>query len=217
MPLEPGQTLSHYRIVDKIGEGGMGEVYLAKDLQLKREVALKILPADLAMDPSGLLRFQREAEAVAALNHPNIVTIHSVEKEGSLHFLSMERVEGESLDKLLPPEGFPLAKVFDLAAQVADALSAAHEHGVTHRDLKPANIMITKEGRVKVLDFGLAKLTQRGRGRVRRGPDRGGARRPVTHRSGPGGGDSAVHVAGAAGGQDRRPPHRPVLAGRPAL
>jgi len=157
--LEPGQALSHYRLVERLGEGGMGVVYLAEDLKLKRTVALKILPPELASDPSRLERFRREAEAVAALNHPNIVVIHSIEESEGTHFLTMERVEGVSLDSILPKDGFPLARIFDLTIPLADALSAAHERGVIHRDLKPANVMVTTEGRVKVLDFGLAKLT----------------------------------------------------------
>jgi len=158
MSLEPGQTLSHYRLLSKIGAGGMGEVYLAEDTTLKRKVALKVLPASMADDPARLERFQREAEAIAALNHPNIVTIHSVEDHEGIRFLTMELVEGESLDRKVAPGGLALAEVFDIGVAIADALAAAHDKGIVHRDLKPANVMVTKEGRVKVLDFGLAKL-----------------------------------------------------------
>lgn len=155
-----GETLARYRIVDKLGEGGMGEVYLAEDTELDRKVALKMLPTEMAGDPERMERFRREAKAVAALNHPNIVTIYSIEESDGTQFLTMEHVEGESLDQMLPPTGMPLSKVFDIAIPLADALATAHERGIVHRDLKPANIMVNKEGRVKVLDFGLAKLTQ---------------------------------------------------------
>ena len=155
-----GETLARYKIVDKLGEGGMGEVYLAEDTELDRKVALKMLPTEMAGDPERLERFRREAKAVAALNHPNIVTIYSIEESDGTQFLTMEHVEGQSLDLMLPPTGMPLSKVFDIAIPLADALATAHERGIVHRDLKPANIMVNKEGRVKVLDFGLAKLTQ---------------------------------------------------------
>jgi serine/threonine protein kinase len=157
-----GQKLSRYKITDKLGEGGMGEVYLAQDTELDRKVALKMLPAEMADDPERLERFRREAKAVAALNHPNIVTIYSIEESEGTRFLTMELVEGESLDRLLPPGGLPLSKVFDIAIPLADALAAAHERGIVHRDLKLANVMVNRDGRVKVLDFGLAKLADSG-------------------------------------------------------
>jgi eukaryotic-like serine/threonine-protein kinase len=136
----------------------MGEVYRAKDPKLGREVAIKVLPEDVAQDPERLARFEREARSLAALNHPGIVTIYAVEQSGQTRFLAMELVEGESLDTAIAPGGFSLPLFFDVAVPLADALSAAHERGIVHRDLKPANVMITREGRVKVLDFGLAKL-----------------------------------------------------------
>ncbi len=153
-----GQTLSHYRILETLGIGGMGEVYRAEDTKLGRRVALKILPKAMAEDPERLERFQREAKVIASINHPNIVTLYSVEEADGLQFLTMELVEGEDLEISLPEEGLPLAKIFDIAIPLADALVAAHEKGIVHRDLKPANVMVTKDGRVKVLDFGLAKL-----------------------------------------------------------
>jgi serine/threonine protein kinase/TolB-like protein/Tfp pilus assembly protein PilF len=155
-----GQTLSRYKITGMLGEGGMGVVYRAEDSELGREVALKLLPAEMADNPKRLERFRREAKAVAAINHPNIVTIHSIESVETTHFLTMELVEGESLDHLIPPGGMPLAKVFEIAVPLADALSSAHEQGIVHRDLKPANVMVTAENRIKVLDFGLAKLAE---------------------------------------------------------
>ena len=153
-----GQTLSHYRILETLGIGGMGEVYRAEDTKLGRRVALKILPKAMAEDPERLERFQREAKVVASINHPNIVTIYSVEEADGLQFLTMELVEGEDLEISLPEDGLPLAKIFDIAIPLADALVAAHEKGIVHRDLKPANVMVTKDNRIKVLDFGLAKL-----------------------------------------------------------
>jgi serine/threonine protein kinase/tetratricopeptide (TPR) repeat protein len=156
-----GRTLSHYQILAAIGAGGMGEVYRAMDTKLGRDVALKVLPADMARDPQRLMRFQREARAVAALNHPHIVTIFSVEEADGLHFLTMELIEGQPLDRLIPEGGFPVERIVDIATALAGALSAAHEKGIVHRDLKPANVMLTSDGRVKVLDFGLAKETQR--------------------------------------------------------
>ncbi len=152
-----GRTLAHYHVTSSLGAGGMGEVYCATDTKLQRDVALKVLPPGTAADPDRLARFQREARAVAALNHPHIVTIFSVEESDGIHFLTMELIEGQSLDRLMPPGGLPAAQIIEIAKAVADALSAAHEKGIVHRDLKPANVMVTHEGRVKILDFGLAK------------------------------------------------------------
>ena len=153
-----GRTLSHYEITAKLGEGGMGQVYRARDTRLGREVAIKVLPGELASDEGWLKRFEHEARAVAGLNHPNIVVLHSIEEEDGIRFLTMELVEGQSLDRHVEPGGLPVARVVELGIALADALAAAHEKGVVHRDLKPANVVLTPEGRVKVLDFGLAKL-----------------------------------------------------------
>ncbi|MCG6927582.1 MAG: protein kinase [Acidobacteria bacterium] len=153
-----GTTISHYRILEKLGEGGMGEVYCAEDTTLGRKVALKVLPREMAQKPDRLQRFRREARAVAALNHPNIVTIYAVEEVDGVPFLTMELVEGESLQSRVTHGGLPLEKILEVAGPLAEALAAAHERGITHRDLKPANIMFDREGRPKVLDFGLAKL-----------------------------------------------------------
>jgi serine/threonine protein kinase/tetratricopeptide (TPR) repeat protein len=162
MALAPGSHIGHYEILDSLGAGGMGEVYRALDSTLGRHVALKILPQDLAHDPVRIDRFRREARTVASLNHPHIVTIHSVEQdtETGAHFLTMELVEGASLDRQLPADGMPVAKLLDLAWALADALAAAHDRGIVHRDLKPGNVMLTADGRVKVLDFGLAKVNE---------------------------------------------------------
>ena len=156
-----GKNLQHYRILEKLGAGGMGDVYLAEDTKLKRKVAVKVLPEDMALDPVRLARFRREAEAVAALNHPNIVTIYSVEDADGVHFLTMEFVDGKPLQKLIPGSGIDLRQFFDIAIPLADALASAHAKGITHRDLKPPNVMISSEGRVTMLDFGLAKFVER--------------------------------------------------------
>ena len=140
----------------------MGEVYRATDMKLGRDVALKILPPDVASDPERLARFQREARVVAALNHPNVVTLYSVEESDSVHFLTMELIEGQPLDRLIPANGLPVERIVEIAGALAAALAAAHEKGIVHRDLKPANVMVTEEGRVKVLDFGLAKDVRAG-------------------------------------------------------
>ena len=155
-----GRTLLHYEILEKLGEGGMGEVWLARDTRLDREVAIKVLSPEVAADPERLERFRREAKAVAALNHPNIVTIYSVEEEGDIPFFTMEYVEGETLSRIIPKEGLDAGRFLDLAIPIADAVSAAHESGITHRDLKPGNIMVSSRGQLKVLDFGLAKVSR---------------------------------------------------------
>ena len=157
MSLATGTHLGGYEILALLGVGGMGEVYLARDGRLGREVALKVLPADLAADPGRLARFEREARTIATLNHPNIVTLHSIEDAGDVRFLTMERVTGRPLSDLIEPQGMPLPRLLELAVPIADAMAAAHRHGIVHRDLKPANVMVNDEGRVKVLDFGLAK------------------------------------------------------------
>jgi serine/threonine protein kinase len=152
-----GDRLGAYEIIAPIGAGGMGEVYRAKDTRLGRDVALKILPPQMATDRERLARFHREARAVAAFNHPNVVTLYSVEESGGVHYLTMELVDGQPLSAAIPPEGWPVERAVDVAVAVTDAIATAHDKGIVHRDLKPANVMITRDGRVKVLDFGLAK------------------------------------------------------------
>lgn len=154
-----GSTLSHYRIVEQLGAGGMSEVYLAEDEKLGRRVALKVLPRELAASPERLARFRREARTVAALNHPNIVTLHSTEDAQGLYFLTMELLEGGTLRGRVRPGGLAPDELLRLALPLADAVAAAHARGITHRDLKPANVMISGDGRVKVVDFGLAKVS----------------------------------------------------------
>jgi nitrite reductase/ring-hydroxylating ferredoxin subunit len=157
-----GTRLAHYKILERIGAGGMGEVFVADDCKLHRKVALKILPRELASDPGRRGRFEQEAKAVAALNHPNIVTIYSIDEVDGIQFLTMELVSGKTVNHVTPEGGVALDRFFELTVPLADALGAAHARGITHRDLKPANIMVTADGRVKVLDFGLAKLRQKG-------------------------------------------------------
>ncbi len=155
-----GSSLGHYRILRKLGSGGMAEVFAAEDSKLKRIVALKILPPEMAGDPERRGRFEREAKAIAALDHPNIVTVFSVEEVDGVHFITMQLVEGKTLAELIPKQGIPQKKFFELAVPIADAVSAAHQKGVMHRDLKPRNIMVSSDGRVRILDFGLAKLVE---------------------------------------------------------
>ena len=155
-----GQTISHYRITAKLGEGGMGAVYRATDTQLSREVALKILPGKFVQDRQMLSRFQREAEVLASLNHPHISIIHGLEESGELRALVLELVEGATLAERITKGPIPVDEALQISLEIAQALEAAHESGIIHRDLKPANVKITPEGSVKVLDFGLAKVTE---------------------------------------------------------
>jgi serine/threonine protein kinase len=160
MSLAAGTKLDHYEILSAIGAGGMGEVYRARDTKLGRDVAFKILPEAFASDTDRLLRFQREAQLLASLNHPNIAQIYGIVESGRTRAIVMELVEGETLQARLKRGALPVEEAVGIAKQVAEALEAAHDRGIIHRDLKPGNIMIDTESKVKVLDFGLAKVLE---------------------------------------------------------
>ena len=191
----------------------MGEVYEAEDTRLKRRVALKVLQPAIASDPARRARFEKEAQAVASLNHPNIVTIHSVEEYDDTRFLTMEIVDGRTIDRLVPPAGLPLEQLLTYAIPLVEAVGAAHARHIVHRDLKPGNVMVTGDGRVKVLDFGLAKLLdppvldrQLADGHCRPG-----------HNGGPDRGNRRLYVARAGGGAAGRLPLRHLLDRRAPL
>jgi eukaryotic-like serine/threonine-protein kinase len=168
MPLATGTRLGRYEVRSQLGAGGMGEVYLTRDTtELEREVAVKVLPADLASDPERMRRFVQEAKTASSLNHPNILTVYEIGEVDSSRFIATEYVEGETLRQRLSRSTLPLREALDIAAQVASALVAAHKAGVVHRDIKPENLMVRGDGIVKVLDFGIAKLAER---RPRPGP-----------------------------------------------
>ena len=160
MTLAAGMTLGQYEIRSPLGAGGMGEVYRAHDQRLGRDVAIKVLPEYLTSDPDRLRRFEQEARATAALNHPNILAVFEMDTHGDVSYLVEELLEGETLRERLQRSPIALRKAIDYGVQIAHGLAAAHDKGIVHRDLKPENLFITKDGRVKILDFGLARLTQ---------------------------------------------------------
>src|SRR5262244_4018393 len=178
MPLQAGQRLGSFEVLAPLGAGGMGEVYRARDTRLGREVALKVLPESLAADRDRLARFEQEARSASALNHPNIVTIHDIGESGSVSFIAMELIEGQTLREIVVEGPMPLRRILAIAPQVAEGLAKAHAAGIVHRDLKPENVMVTRDGYVKILDFGLAKLAAPESGDVSAMPT---LARPETH------------------------------------
>src|SRR5499426_1539442 len=162
MPLAPATRLGTYEVLSPLGAGGMGEVYRARDTRLGREVAIKVLPSEVSADRDRLARFEREARSASALNHPSIVTIYEIGSADSISYISMELVQGTTLRDLLALGPLPLKRLLGLAVQIADGLARAHEAGIVHRDLKPENLMVARDGLVKILDFGLAKLVHAG-------------------------------------------------------
>ena len=212
-----GRRIGHYHVLARIGAGGMGEVFLAEDTRLGRKVALKLLPAKFTSDPTRVRRFEREARAASALNHPNILTIHEIGQAstdlGGIHFIATEFIEGETLRERLARGGVDLTVALDVAAQIAAALAAAHDAGIMHRDIKPENVMLRRDGYVKVLDFGLAKLIEPQSAEV----DIGAPTATADDRAGNDHGHGGLYVTGAVAHRGRRCARGYLEPGRRAL